>query len=103
MAVDPETGETAWRHKSERPLAGGLLTTSGDLVFGSRGPDSFDAWHAATGEHLWRFRTGAACHSAPATYRADGRQYVVTACGGQLGGEGPPGDAVIAFSLPEAP
>ena len=99
-AVDPATGAVVWKHRTDRPLAGGALATAGGLVFAGRTTGWFDAYDAATGDRLWSFRTGAGCNSAPITYMLDGRQYVAASCGGHglLDPQG--GDAVIAFTLP---
>lgn len=100
-AVDPTTGEVAWKARTPEPMIGGVLATAGGLVFAGRLGGSFDAWHATTGEHLWRFPAGAGCASAPATYRLDGTQYLVVSCGGHFLGPGTSGDAIVAFTLPE--
>jgi len=104
-AVDPATGKVAWHASTRLPLIGGVLVTAGDLLFAGQSDGSFDAWDARTGEHLWRFGTGAGCNAAPMTYRLGSQQYVAIACGGSFilrrsGIESPAGDAVIAFALP---
>ena len=104
-AVDPATGKVAWQASTRLPLIGGVLVTAGDLLFAGQSDGSFDAWDARTGEHLWRFGTGAGCNAAPMTYRLGSQQYVAIACGGSFilrrsGIESPAGDAVIAFTLP---
>ncbi|MBS1817021.1 MAG: PQQ-binding-like beta-propeller repeat protein [Acidobacteria bacterium] len=99
-AVDPVTGRIAWTVRTERPQVGGVLATAGGLVFTGRTSGSFDAYDAATGARLWAFRMGAGCNAAPATYRVDGRQYVVAACGGHANFERQGGDALVAFALP---
>lgn len=101
VAVSPLTGKVVWTHKTEQPLAGGVLATAGGLVFAGRSSGWFDAYDAATGDVLWSFRTGAGCNSAPMTYRVGGRQYVAVSCGGHglLDPQG--GDTVLAFALPD--
>jgi glucose dehydrogenase len=102
-AVDPVTGDVAWRHRTERPLAGGALVTASDLVFAGRTSGWFDAYDALTGERVWSFRTGAGCNSAPVTYRVDGVQFVAIACGGHGVLDPRGGNALIAFSLAPIP
>lgn len=99
VAMEPGTGEVAWRARTEQPMVGGVLSTAGGLVFAGRLSGSLDAWHARTGRRLWSGSTGAGCASGPVTYRAGGRQLVAVACGGHfLGGES--GDRLVAFALP---
>jgi len=99
-AVDPRTGEVVWRHRTERPLAGGVLTTAGGLVFAGRTSGWLDAYDARTGDRVWSFRTGAGCNAAPMTYRVEGRQHVAVACGGHAILDPDSGSAVLVFSLP---
>ena len=95
-AIDPLTGEIKWQHVFEsKPDArvtriGGILSVGGDLVFvGCH--RTFYALDARTGAELWRFNTGGIISSAPITFVADGKQYVVIAAG----------RALIAFALEE--
>lgn len=101
VAVSPLTGRVVWTHKTDQPLAGGVLATAGGLVFAGRTSGWFDAYDAATGDLVWSFRTGAGCNSAPMTYQVAGRQYVALSCGGHglLDPQG--GDTVLAFALPD--
>ncbi len=98
-AVDPASGEVRWRHATGRPMVGGTLATAGGLVFTGTLDGELLALDARTGEPLWSGETGAGCASAPATYRAGGRQYVVLTCGGHFLGGGGSGDFVHAFAL----
>jgi quinoprotein glucose dehydrogenase len=85
------------------PNLGGPLATAGGLVFiGATTDRFFRAFAAASGEEIWRFRIPYTANSSPITYRLrqNGRQYVVVAAGGH--GWSQPGDALLAFSLPEA-
>ena len=101
VAVDVNTGDVAWSHKTEDPMIGGVLATAGGLVFTGEGNGDFHAFDADSGEILWTFNCGAGANAAPMTYMLDGRQYVTVACGGnfQLGYRR--GDAVFTFALPE--
>ena len=56
-----------------------------------------------TGEKLWQQRLPTSAHATPMTYRLgkEGRQFVVIAAGGHGILGTPPGDALMAFALPE--
>jgi membrane-bound PQQ-dependent dehydrogenase (glucose/quinate/shikimate family) len=85
------------------PSQGGLIVTSGGLVFHAGTLDNYlRAYDAATGKELWRGRLPAGGQATPMSYRGkDGRQYVVIAAGGHGGLFTTPGDYVIAFALPK--
>lgn len=99
VGLNPATGDVAWEDRTERPMVGGALVTAGGLLFAGELGGALTAWDARTGERLWSGATPAGCASAPATYRAAGRQLVVVACGGHFFGGGR-GDALVAFGLP---
>ena len=81
---------------------GGPIVTAGGLVFcaGTRDP-KLRAFDAGTGRELWAGTLPFVGTAPPATYEVDGRQFVVVPAtgGGKLGS--PPGDAYVAFALPE--
>ncbi|MBW2497341.1 MAG: pyrroloquinoline quinone-dependent dehydrogenase [Deltaproteobacteria bacterium] len=122
VAVDLATGDVVWevplgnsRNLAPWPIwrflgdigvpnLGGPITTASGLTFIGATTDGFlRAFKTATGEELWRVRLPTSAHATPMTYRVrpDGRQFVVVAAGGHmlLGTE--PGDALIAYALPE--
>ena len=99
-ALDPSTGRIAWSDTTDRPLVGGVLATAGDLVFSGLLSGGLAAWDAETGRRLWTGRVEHPCASAPATYRADGRQVIVVACGGHFLAGGGTGDVLAAYALP---
>ena len=91
-----------------------LLTTAGDLLFTGDPEGYFFALDARSGEKLWSFQTGSGLRGSPVTFRANGRQYVVTPSGwGSLAAGGVAGlfpqdarlfrggSALFAFALPE--
>ena len=115
-AIDLNTGEFAWRIPlGEHPeltargiprtgteTFGGSIVTAGGLVFIAGTKDErIHAFDKATGRMLWEHGLPAGGYATPATYQVNGRQYVVIAAGGagKLGTK--PGDAFVAFSLPE--
>jgi quinoprotein glucose dehydrogenase len=84
------------------PNLGGSIATAGGLVFIGATTDKFlRAFDAQTGEEIWRQRLPFTANATPMTYRLrkDGRQFVVVASGGH--GWSEPGDALLAFALPE--
>lgn len=81
---------------------GGTIVTAGGLVFIAGTMDErFRAFDKETGEVLWEYQLPAGGYATPCTYAADGRQYVVIACGGggKLGT--PAGNEFFAFALPD--
>lgn len=104
VAVDPTTNLTVWRSylPYEMTHGNGALTTAGDILFIGQPDGYLLGIDARTGEELWRFQTGAAVTSTPATYEIEGEQYVVTLSGGTrlpYGNSAPRGDFLWAFKL----
>ena len=100
-AIDTRAGgKIRWQTKTKDILVGGVLATSGGLVFMGQGTGEFSAFDAATGEHLWSFNCGAGVNAPPITYEIDGTQYVTVAAGGHSLFGFPRGDAVMTFALP---
>jgi quinoprotein glucose dehydrogenase len=113
-AIDLNTGEYRWRVPlgedtalTARGIAptglenyGGPLVTAGDLLFiGASKDEMFRAFDRRSGKLLWQVKLPAGGYATPATYTANGRQYVVIACGGgKMGTKS--GDAYVAYALP---
>lgn len=80
---------------------GGPIVTAGGLVFcaGTR-DNQIRAFDQDSGAELWSARLPWTGSAPPASYEADGRQYIVIAAtgGNKLGT--PYGDAYVAFALP---
>ena len=114
-AVDLNSGKLLWKVplgeypeliKKGLPVTGtrnygGPVVTKGGLVFIAATLDEkIRAFDKNTGELLWEAKLPAAGYATPAIYKADGRQYVVIACGGgKLGSKS--GDTYVAFALTE--
>jgi len=81
IAWDPLAQSARW--SVEEPIAtnGGVLSTSGNLVFQGQGNGEFAAYAADSGKKLWSIQTGSAIDSVPITYSIKGEQYVLTPVG----------------------
>jgi quinoprotein glucose dehydrogenase len=122
VAVDLATGDIAWEVPlgSTRGLApwpiwmllgdigvpnlGGPITTASGLTFIGATTDGYlRAFKTATGEQLWKDQLPASAHATPMTYRLrpDGKQFVVVAAGGHMLLGTKPGDALVAYTLPD--
>jgi alcohol dehydrogenase (cytochrome c) len=83
-AFEPGTGTVAWEYRLFSPPWSGLLSTGGNLVFGSTNEGQVFALAASTGKPVWRFQAGGAGRSNPMTYLSDGKQQVAVAMGNSL-------------------
>ncbi len=81
---------------------GAIVTENGLLLIAATTYDNkFRAFDKRTGKLLWETTLPAAGNATPSTYLANGRQYVVIACGGGKNGA-PSGGTYVAFALPGA-
>lgn len=79
---------------------GGPVVTRGGLIFiGATKDEKFRAFDKKTGKILWETKLPYGGYATPAVYEANGKQFVVIACGGGKMGT-PSGDVYMAFSLP---
>lgn len=85
IARDPKTNQEVWRIPQGYYSSGGLLSTSGNLLFQGDLDGAFRAYNATNGEELWNYPTQGGIMAAPMTYELDGEQYVAVAQG--WGGE----------------
>lgn len=92
-------GRIAWQTRLDQPLIGGVLATSGGLVFTGEGGGDFSAFDAQTGAKLWSFNCGAGVNAPPMSYELDGKQYIAVAAGGSQIWGFRQGSAVIVFGL----
>lgn len=99
-AIDLSTGKMHWQHKTAQPLVGGILATSGKLLFMGEGSGRFNAYDAANGNLLWQDRVNAGVNAPPITYQIDGIQYVAVAAGGNSLFGFKQGDHVLVYALP---
>jgi glucose dehydrogenase len=98
-AVNYNTGKIVWQVKTPQPMIGGILATSGGLVFAGEGNGSFKACNSVTGEQLWRFQAGAGVNAPPSSYEVGGKQYIVVGSGGNTQIDFKQGDSIIAFTI----
>jgi alcohol dehydrogenase (cytochrome c) len=83
-ALDPATGDLKWEFKLHSGSWAGVLSTAGNLLFGSSNEGDFYALNAETGSLLWRFQTGATIRANPISYMSGGKQHVAIASGNSL-------------------
>ena len=79
-------------------MIGGILATSGGLVFAGEGNGWFKAFNSSTGKLLWQFQAGAGVNAPPSSYVVDGKQYIVVGSGGNTQLDYKRGDSIIAFT-----
>jgi len=80
---------------------GGPAVTAGGLLFiGATKDGMIRAFDKKNGKLLWQYKLPAAGFATPAVYEANGKEYLVIACGGgKLGTKS--GDSYVAFALPK--
>lgn len=116
-AIDLDSGEYAWKipfgeypelvasgvkNTGSENYGGAIVTAGGLLFIGATAYDNkFHAYDKRTGTLLWEATLPAGGNATPATYRVDGRQYVVIAAGGGKNPKVKPGSKIVAFALPE--
>ena len=84
------------------PNNGGAVVTAGGLVFIAAATDNLiRAIDVETGVTLWQDVLPAGGQANPMVYESGGRQYLVIMAGGHHFMETPPGDYVIAYTLPQ--
>ncbi|MFT4937548.1 MAG: quinohemoprotein ethanol dehydrogenase [Paraglaciecola sp.] len=81
LAWDPVAQQQVWSFEHGGPWNGGVLSTSGGLVFQGTADAHFAAYDALTGKRKWRFYTQTGVVAAPITYQLDGEQFVAIAAG----------------------
>ncbi|MDG1987754.1 MAG: PQQ-dependent dehydrogenase, methanol/ethanol family [Halieaceae bacterium] len=82
IAWDPIDRRTAWAVRHLTAFNGGILSTSGDLVFQGNHSGVFTAYDAKNGDKLWHFQSDGAILAGPISYEIDGEQYIAVGQGG---------------------
>ena len=112
-AIDLNTGKYLWKIPfGEEPslvqkgitgtgaenYGGPLVTASGLLIIGAAKDGKLRIYASKTGKLLRVITLPAAAFATPSTYLANGKQYIVIACGGTKLGT-PKGNKYVAYSL----
>jgi quinoprotein glucose dehydrogenase len=113
-AIDLNTGEFLWKvpfgeeeslkakginNTGTENYGGAVVTASGLLFIAATKDGKFRVFDKKTGKILWETTLPAAGFATPSTYQINGKQYVVSACGGtKLGTK--KGNQYVAFALP---
>ena len=84
IAIDPATGEQAWKYEMTDVTSSGILTTATDVLFTGNREGYFHAFDARDGELLWRKTLGGMIANGPISYAVDNRQFVAVAAGNGL-------------------
>jgi len=80
-AFDPLTGETRWEVEQPYYWNGGVLATTGGLVFQGDSQGMLTAYDKNSGEKLWEFDTQVSILAPPVTYLVEGDQYIAILTG----------------------
>jgi quinoprotein glucose dehydrogenase len=84
------------------PNNGGPIVTASGLIFIAAATDDLiKAIDIKTGEILWSDVLPAGGQATPIVYEQDGKEYLVIMAGGHHFMMTPPGDALIAYALPD--
>ncbi|MCZ6711447.1 MAG: pyrroloquinoline quinone-dependent dehydrogenase [Gammaproteobacteria bacterium] len=81
-------------------MGGPMVTASGLIFIGASADRHIRAFDIANGEELWADEMPTTGNGVPMSYVSGGRQFVVIAAGGHFTAPSPPGDYLIAYSLP---
>ena len=101
LGEHPELAAQGLRDTGSWNYGGPIVTASGLVFIGATNYDKkFRTFDKATGKLLWESVLPFAGNATPATYAANGRQFVVIAAGGGKRG-GSSGGTYVAFALPE--
>jgi alcohol dehydrogenase (cytochrome c) len=90
QAIDPLTGNAAWKHSypnvNNAPSTVGpsILTTASNLLVSGDDQKNMIIFSADTGKILWHHELDADESGGIITYRLDGKQYIVLGAGDSL-------------------
>jgi quinoprotein glucose dehydrogenase len=97
----PELAAKGMSNTGSENYGGPIVTAGGLLFIGATNYDKkFRAYDKSTGELLWETTLPFAGNATPATYEANGRQFVVIAAGGGKDPKSGSGGVYVAFALP---
>jgi alcohol dehydrogenase (cytochrome c) len=82
QAIDVNTGEQVWSHRTKLPWNDGMLATKSGLVFSGSADGHFTAFDGKTGEVVWKSRKlDSGIIGVPTSYKVDGKQYLAVYAG----------------------
>lgn len=81
VAWDPVAGKAVWKVPLDAPFNGGVLATTGDVVFQGNGSRTFAAYDARDGRKLWSFDAQTGIVAAPMSFAVDGVQHIAVMAG----------------------
>lgn len=100
-AIDPLTGNVAWRKKLPGVPLAGITATAGGIVMTGSVDGNFYVLDAGTGNELLKTNLGVAIDGGVITYEAKGKQYVAAAAGDNNLTFGVKGEnTIVVLSLP---
>lgn len=83
-ALEATSGDILWEFEMLTPPWSGVMSTNGNLLFGSTNEGNFFALDANTGKPLWDIQLGGMIRTAPVTFLIDGEQHVAITAGTSL-------------------
>jgi quinoprotein glucose dehydrogenase len=96
----PELAQQGMRNTGSENYGGGIITANGLFFIAATNYDKkLHAFDKSNGKLLWETTLPAAGNATPALYEANGKEYLVIACGGGKSKD-PPGGSYVAFALP---
>ncbi|MGI8634293.1 MAG: c-type cytochrome, partial [Segetibacter sp.] len=112
-AINLNTGEVLWKqtigdypelkakgiHAGSENFGSSAVTAGGVIFIGATRDEKIRAFNKKTGELLWEADLPAAGIATPTVYEANGKQFVVIACGGGGKQRTKSGDKYVAFAL----
>ena len=97
----PELAAQGLKNTGTENYGGPIVTAGGLLIIAATDFDrKIRAFNSRTGELLWEAMLPFSGVATPATYRVDGKQYIVIATCGSRDPKSPPGAVYVAFALP---
>jgi quinoprotein glucose dehydrogenase len=114
-AINLNTGEVEWKqtigdypelkakgiHAGSENFGSSVVTAGGVIFIAATRDEKIRGFNKKTGELLWEASLPAAGIATPTVYEANGKQFLVIACGGGGKQRTKSGDKYVAFALPD--
>jgi quinohemoprotein ethanol dehydrogenase len=81
IAWDPVAQRARWIIQRDTPVASGVLSTAGSLLFQGTTSGALEAFDAGNGIRIWQTSAGSSITAAPITYSVNGTQYIAVLAG----------------------